>query len=401
MKLKVTKKTIFFLCYSVVVLLPAYFSNSFFDLLDNVFFILGCIFLLHRRFKMDKFMAMFTIYMVFTILVTYLNGNATANIHLIISYTKIIIYLCIVRFFYKERRDTTINILYFIFLMIVMIDFVVILMYPEGLYTEVFSYNEWSKGESIYWILGNKNNHTIYYLICLYLSVCRTKNLKQRIVSNTVPTVLGIISVVTMVILKSSTSTFICTIVLLAVVLFLNRKKEVPIGINMYFIWMIYAVLFILIVLGSASFLGPIVKSLFNKDLTFTGRTTAWGNVFLMILRHPWIGNGVLNAESATKALGARALTNAHNTILQVIWQVGIIGFILYFILYVFISNEINRVKNNNLKIFNVLLMSALLIEMIFEVESGIIFFVFLLLIYLETSYNNYNSDLEKSLYNE
>lgn len=401
MELKVSKNTIFFLCYSIIVLLPAYFSNAFFDLLDNVFLIFGCLYLLHHKFKTDKFMTVFTMYMGFIILVTYLNGNATANIHLIISYMKIVIYLCTVRFFYKEKRDMTINVLYYIFLVIIMIDFIVILMHPEGLYTEVFAYNEWSKGESIYWILGNKNNHTVYYLICLYLSVCRTKNLEQGIFNKIIPTVIGVISVITMAILKSSTSTFICTIVLLAVLFFINRRKEIPITINTYIIWVIYAVLFILIVLGSASFLGPIVKSLFNKDLTFTGRTTAWGNVFLMIFKHPWIGNGVLNVETATKALGARALTNAHNTILQVIWQVGIIGFAIYFMLYIFISNEINRLKSNNLKMFNILLMCALLIEMIFEVESGIIFFVFLLLIYLETSYNNYKNDLEKSLYNE
>lgn len=399
MEFKISKSTIFFLFYSIVVLLPSYFANSFFDLMDNLYLILGCLYLFSHKFIFDKYTLAFSAYMALTVLVTYMNGNPTANIHLIISYMKIIVYICVVRDFYRERRDTAVNILFYILLVIVLVDFTTILMHPDGLYFEEFAYNQWSRGKSIYWILGNKNNHTIYYLLCLYLATCRVNNLKKDKLTNILPTVIAAISVVAMIILESSTSIFVCMVVLGAVVFIFNKRKEISMQFNMYYVWLFYVVLFFLIIYNSATFLLPIVRGLFGKDLTFTGRLNAWGNVILEIGNRPWLGSGVLNSKTSSRILGALSFTNAHNTFLQILWQVGIWGFTIYSMLYIFITNSINRIKNKNVKMFNIIFFAALLIKMIFEVESGMIFFLLLFVIYLETS--QCNDYLEKSMFNE
>ena len=66
------------------------------------------------------------------------------------------------------------------------------------------------------------------------------------------------------------------------------ERKNVPIkSINSYLIVAINYIVNALLVFGMATFLGPVVQTLFNKDLTFSNRTNAWIAAFSGFLKNP------------------------------------------------------------------------------------------------------------------
>ena len=142
-------------------------------------------------------------------------------------------------------------------------------------------------------------------------------------------------------ILGSSTAT-IATIIgaagALSVVLFKKWNKE----INAYFILCANFVFNALLIFGMTGFLGGIVHALFNKDLTFSNRTVAWG----------------------------RAVTN-------------ILQFVILVLLLITIAGKINRIQHRNLRFMCCMFFISVFIEMAFEVWLGLVFtWLMLLLIY-------------------
>lgn len=85
-------------------------------------------------------------------------------------------------------------------------------------------------------------------------------------------------------------------------------------------------------------FAGPTVVNFFGKDLTFTGRTLIWSSTWRVIGRQPWFGyglGGVWTNQSLqptgelTRLIGFR-VGHAHNGVLELLLEVGIIGLALY-----------------------------------------------------------------------
>lgn len=53
----------------------------------------------------------------------------------------------------------------------IILDFISIVLYPDGLYQSVTVWNEWTSTSAAQWILGNKNNRCYWYFIAIILSV--------------------------------------------------------------------------------------------------------------------------------------------------------------------------------------------------------------------------------------
>ena len=130
-------------------------------------------------------------------------------------------------------------------------------------------------------------------------------------------------------------------------------------------------------------FLGSIVHTLFNKDLTFSNRTIAWGNAVTNIMQRPFTGTGILTSNEMKSVLGSLSFNQAHNEWLQCLWQGGIILFVILVLLLITIARKINRIQNRNLRFMCCMFFISVFIEMAFEVWLGIVFtWLMLLLIY-------------------
>ncbi len=84
----------------------------------------------------------------------------------------------------------------------------------------------------------------------------------------------------------------------------------------------------ILICCGSGNKFSSMLTSLFGKDVTFSGRAHLWDNIIRAITQHPMLGHGLQSTDFVHSMVGNRA--GSHNYYLDVLFQRGIIGLLLF-----------------------------------------------------------------------
>lgn len=88
-----------------------------------------------------------------------------------------------------------------------------------------------------------------------------------------------------------------------------------------------------LVILSSNAFLTNFLTSLFGKTISFSGRTFIWARTIIQIIRNPLWGYGIQNADTLQRQLSNQF--SAHNYYLDLIYQRGIIGLIVFLILLI------------------------------------------------------------------
>lgn len=85
----------------------------------------------------------------------------------------------------------------------------------------------------------------------------------------------------------------------------------------------------------------PRVATLLGRDATLTGRTAIWRQVWLAILKHPFLGYGFaafwqgMRGESYNVILALRfVIFHAHNGFLEIWLELGAVGLLLFFLSY-------------------------------------------------------------------
>lgn len=127
-----------------------------------------------------------------------------------------------------------------------------------------------------------------------------------------------------------------------------------------------YLVFDVIIIVGAATFLGPIVSKLFGKDLTFSGRTLIWPQVILKIWQKPVAGWGYMSGEESGNLFGNLAFSSAHNQLLNTLWQGGVILLFIVMVLFLLTLN-VYRKTTHKMETVAVLLVLVILVDMTFE----------------------------------
>lgn len=136
-----------------------------------------------------------------------------------------LLFLCVIDIVLAKRYEKVISILYIIFLIITIVDIVSIFLFPDGLYQTTTTWNEWSSSNVKGWLLGNKNNHIIWYLTTMYLSYVKyimtdLKKYKVRWY------IVMFITLVTVIHIQSSTSIVVAIIADIGMLYFQFRKNR-------------------------------------------------------------------------------------------------------------------------------------------------------------------------------
>ena len=253
--IKVSKNTIIFTFFSLIVLMPAYITDqlSFIKMLSNVIAACMVLFLVKEKIQLSKFGAVVSVYYLYTVINSYFHGQG--EIHFLISTAKMLFFLCVVDIVLSKRYEKTITILYVIFLIITVADVLSVFLFPNGLYQTTTIWNEWSSSDVKGWLLGNKNNHIIWYLTTIYLSYVkyRMTDLKKYKVRWYI---VMFITLVTVIHIQSSTS-----IVADVGVLYFHSRKKQTIHINIVIVGIVYVIMQTIILMGSITFLQPITKA--------------------------------------------------------------------------------------------------------------------------------------------
>ena len=366
--LKIKISTLFMIIYCFVMFVPTYFSNAGIKLLSNVMMAIAALFLLRRKYKPNKFIVLTSIYLLYLMIMTYINRTNAADIHLIISYCKIFLFLGVFDYMLKNNQANAVNIMFYILLLFVSLDFFSIILFPNGLYHTSLTWNEWSTSQEAQWIYGNKNNR-IYWYIMLLMTAWERYVLNGN--SKIWPTLISIGTIIAMMIVKSSTATTVAIVVGTGILISIYKKKEIRFSINSYLLVGICTVVTILVLAGSTGFLKIVVEGIFHKDMTFSNRSQVWQQVILLIAQKPFWGWGIVDDKAATGLLGSLTYVNAHNQFLNCLWQGGIVLICILGGIILCTARNINAIASDRYKLVFESVLVGLMIDMMFEVIMG------------------------------
>ena len=366
--LKIKISTLFMIIYCFVMFVPTYFSNAGIKLLSNVMMAIAALFLLRRKYKPNKFIVLTSIYLLYLMIMTYINRTNAADIHLIISYCKIFLFLGVFDYMLKNNQANAVNIMFYILLLFVSLDFFSIILFPNGLYHTSLTWNEWSTSQEAQWIYGNKNNR-IYWYIMLLMTAWERYVLNGK--SKIWPTLISIGTIIAMMIVKSSTATTVAIVVGTGILISIYKKKEIRFSINSYLLVGICTVVTILVLAGSTGFLKIVVEGIFHKDMTFSNRSQVWQQVVLLIAQKPFWGWGIVDDKAATGLLGSLTYVNAHNQFLNCLWQGGIVLICILGGIILCTARNINAIASDRYKLVFESVLVGLMIDMMFEVIMG------------------------------
>ena len=242
--------------------------------------------------------------------------------------TSIMVFLAVL--IYNDNPRLIIQILVYLFAAYVLISILSILTIPGAKY----------RAEGVWrGIAPSKNLLGQVALICI---IFFTNVLKDK--DNLAKVILSFFLVLSLILLvgsRSVTSYLVLIILFLITILFYLDDVFRPIRIGRIFssISIIFFIIFfVILVVGGSDIFVDIFGS-FGKDLTFTGRTDLWADIFNEAINHFLIGCGfrsywVLESPALLKLYEIYIwLPNqAHNGFIDVLNELGIIGFLLFFL---------------------------------------------------------------------
>ena len=229
----------------------------------------------------------------------------------------------------SSRPQKTINALAKVLQTLVLINFLTIIFFPNGMYST-------SRYETN-WFFMYDNTHFMWYLAAILTSVIdQMINNKKRIVL----IVLLIITSFCTFYCMSATSVVAYVFLLINLFILLIRKKPfLTYGKRLIaYLFANYLIIYAQI----QRYFEWFIVGILGKGLTFTGRTTIWERTIELISQKPILGYG-FETTNFSKKLGSIFYTHAHNTILDIFYKGGIIAIIFFILMLLEIGNCIKK----------------------------------------------------------
>lgn len=157
-----------------------------------------------------------------------------------------------------------------------------------------------------------------------------------------------------------------------------NRKKvdfykyEIPLIIGA-------AILFYLVVFARfQENFSWLIENFLGEDLSLTGRTAIWDSLISQMDGLKWVfGNGL--GENTGFTIGMRLTSAAHSQYLQIIYNYGIVGLIIFIFLPVLSIKKYSRISDPKISMYLVITLFVVLITGITEITCDTSYFYILL----------------------
>lgn len=365
----VSKSKLIFAIYAFTMLLPSFFSNSIFNACENLFALIVLLTLLKKRYIPSKIVWAFGGYIIILLISSVINQTSAVDVHLFVSNIKLILFFAVIDWFSGYNKDGTLKVLWWIIATISLLNFCSLILYPEGISTITYVWNEWGASDEVkQWIVGNKNSQALWYIAFMLLSyyLIEEKYIKLNFIKKIFAFFVSCISFIAVFVVSSSTGMAAVIVVATAVIACSIFRHPPNIRFNTKWILVVYAIVLLLILLGNTSFFEPIVTGIFGKDLTFSNRTVVWAESMVLISQKPIIGYGFMGNDAMQEMLGNLAYTSAHNQFLNTLLQGGIILAIALVGGFLTLLGKINMTCLR-MKLVCFCAVGAVLIEMLFE----------------------------------
>lgn len=287
---------------------------------------------MHRPSKVTIMMLLMYMIIIFS---TFLHGGDITSFGVIISSSLVIVLTLDIASRNESILDDVMNSWKIIICILIAIDIATEMLYPGGLYHD--------RLYSINWFLGYKTARMTYIIPLLFISIYQSYKKEQRFRKSIF--VIMAVSIVDVAFSQASGATIslIAIFVLSIVILNLYRRKLRHVRRFLAFILdhrifiTTYIAITFIVVIVNYTLLMSKVADIIGKDMTFTGRTFIWKACMEQIISSPILGKGywtALQYESITMKLGVYGGTNAHNAILTILMDGGMLALAVYLMIY-------------------------------------------------------------------
>ena len=168
----VSKSKLIFAIYAFTMLLPSFFSNSIFNACENLFALIVLLTLLKKRYIPSKIVWAFGGYIIILLISSVINQTSAVDVHLFVTNIKLILFFAVIDWFSGYNKDGTLKVLWWIIATISLLNFCSLILYPEGISTITYVWNEWGASDEVkQWIVGNKNSQALWYIAFMLLSL--------------------------------------------------------------------------------------------------------------------------------------------------------------------------------------------------------------------------------------
>lgn len=395
LKLRVNKKTMIYILMLFIIATPGYISHIGGKVMDY-FLLVGelltyaFIFVKWVKTKRISPILILSILMYGTIVFsTWINGgNVYQAFRVEIGYIMMIMLI--------DNEEKNIDCLWkacIIYLStVITINFITIILFPDGMYDVYTSYNDKLILGQTQWFFSSKNGIGKPILFLLYFKsdydYRKYKKLQPSFYFIAAICFLSLISI------WSATSMVSCALMIIMVLLagFIHNKTPKIYNINTFLV--IIAFLFVaFVILHIIGIFSGFVTYVLNKNLTFNGRTPIWSISIFRILSRPIIGYGYLSKEEFRMLIGRRPASDAHNYLLTLGVYGGFVAMIIFIIIVLLIAKSIKKKQYEYSGIIITAFVFTFFLTMLFENTTSKLYWLILVYAYyLGSNHNNTTS---------
>lgn len=332
-----------------------------------------------KKIKLNKLLPI-CLFSGWLIIATILSGHNVSYCLYVISMPFL---MCL--FFIVQKPIRRLRVLYVwknILLIIVLIDFVTILLFKNGMYSDGL--------QSLNWFLGYKTARFVLELPLVLLNGYLNHIKKGKF---GVSTYLLILIICFCLYRAEATASLVCSLLLGCLLIFLDKSQKFSSGrkiiykvFNFKWILAIYAFIVVSVIsIQSTPWVQTFVVNVLHKDATLTTRTFIWGEILLKIAERPLFGFGILDQETYVSITMNPFANSPHNMVLTVLMSGGLIGLLLY--IYIFVKAL--RKKEGVYLDYQLLLVAGVIVSLIVGTTSeALLFSEYGLFIYLLMNMN-------------
>lgn len=237
---------------------------------------------------------------------------------------------------YSNRKSVFISAQMFCFELMVYINLLTEILYPDGLYSSGNGFVFYTK----HWFLGLYNMHTRYYfpalLFCWLYKEVTGKKLRAYLL---------MASILVASIRVWSGGTLLSLGIMMIVYSLLKNRTRV---FNYYNYWLLHVVFFVFIVILKLqdNFIW-LIDGILGKWGSLINRMNLWDIVIKLIHDSPIIGHGIHTSIARIIEDGISFGAHAHNLVLEILYQGGLINLVLWISIVIIAGKKLYRYRDS------------------------------------------------------
>lgn len=332
---KINIKNILEICLILVLFEPTIFvkfnkANMIFIIGALMSFSYALMIIIKKNEKISKYLILFVLFRVILIFTTIIRHGDILKV----GYQSVItVALFMYGIIFKEKKeiDRLIDILVKIFALYLFVNIILYIAFPKGLYTE---------REGIHF-LGIRTRFTEYAIVFIMLCVIDYKLKNIGLKKFVVYIIIAMLNII-----LPTIATAIIGITIMSITYMILAKSKIKIDYKMLLI--IGIIINCLVVFCRIqNIFSNIIENVLNKSITLTGRTEIWDLSYEYIFNKNIIfGNGY--PENGNFVFWRVQLWQAHNQILQILYEAGLVGSILFYYMWISLMGKLNYNQNKN-----------------------------------------------------